>query len=229
VALAEDAVTWATRDTGATKAVPATYAPKTLNLAQLKAIFLCKDTTWGEVGGTAGKPIKVYLPQSGSGTLSFWEKALGLPTSGPLPSCISQAPEENEGTYKGFNSPNAIFIYSVADWIAQKYHSPLPGKKPTAGQNKFGNDIVGYLGLGKIDGISSLTSAKVPTINKAFKATKFTRTIYDIVRWEAAGDHIPANLNRILSRTGYFCANSTATKAIESYGFLPALTCGSVS
>jgi ABC-type phosphate transport system substrate-binding protein len=229
VALAEDAVTWAVRDTGATKTVPATYAPKTLNLAQLKAIFRCTDTTWGEVGGTAGKPIKVYLPQEGSGTLSFWLKALGLPTSGPLPSCISQKPEENEGTYKGFNSPNAIFIYSVGDWIAQKYHSPLPGKKPAAGQNKFGTDNIGYLGLGKIDGVSPITSARVPTINKAFKATHFTRTIYDIVRWEVAGDHIPADLNRILAKTGYFCHNSTATKAIESYGFLPALTCGSVS
>ncbi|WP_300603325.1 hypothetical protein, partial [Trebonia sp.] len=35
VALAEDAVTYATRDTGATKKVPATYAPKSLTAAQL--------------------------------------------------------------------------------------------------------------------------------------------------------------------------------------------------
>jgi ABC-type phosphate transport system substrate-binding protein len=226
VALAEDAVTYATRDTGATKTVPATYAPKSLTLAQLKAIFLCTDTTWGEVGGTAGQPIKVYLPQPGSGTLSFWLKALGITTAG---SCASETLEENQGLSKQFNSPNAIFIYSVADWLAQKYHSPLPGKKPTATQNKFGTDQVGYLGLDKIDGVSPVTTAKVPTINKKFSTTHFTRTIYDIVRWSTAGNHIPADLNRILSRTGYFCADTTATKAIESYGFLPALTCGSIS
>jgi ABC-type phosphate transport system substrate-binding protein len=226
VALAEDAVTYATRDTGATKTVPATYAPKSLTLAQLKAIFTCADTTWGQVGGKAGQPIKAYLPQPGSGTLSFFLKTLGITTAG---SCVNESLEENQGLSKQFNSPNAIFIYSVADWIAQKYHSPLAGHKPTASQNQYGTDQVGYLGLDKIDGVSPLTTAKIPTINKAFSATHFTRTIYDIVRWVAAGDHIPATLNPVLSRTGYFCHNSKATKLIENYGFLPALTCGSVS
>jgi len=226
VALAEDAVTWAVRDTGTTKTVPATYAPKSLTLAQLKAIFLCTDTTWGQVGGTAGQPIKAYLPQTGSGTLSFWLKALGITEAG---TCVNESLEENQGLSKQFNSPNAIFIYSVADWIAQKYRSALPGHKPTAAQNQFGNDQVGYLGLGKIAGVSPITSAKIPSINKAFSETGFTRTIYDIVRWTAKGDHIPATEDKILGHNGYFCADSKATTLIEDYGFLPALTCGSVS
>jgi ABC-type phosphate transport system substrate-binding protein len=226
VALAEDAVTYATRDTGATKTVPATYAPKSLTLAQLKAIFLCTDTTWGEVGGTAGKAIKAYLPQAGSGTLSFFLKVLGITAPG---SCVSQAPEENEGTYAGFNSPNAIFIYSVADWIAQKYRSPLPGHKPTKSQNQFGTDVVGYLGLDKIDGVSPVTSAKIPSINTGFRSTGFTRTIYDIVRYVKGGDHIPTRVNNILGHTGYFCKNAKAKTLIEDYGFLTEATCGSVS
>jgi ABC-type phosphate transport system substrate-binding protein len=226
VALAEDAVTYATRVTGATRAVPASYAPKSLTLAQLKAIFLCTDTTWGQVGGTAGQPIKAYLPQPGSGTLSFFLKTLGITAAG---SCVNESLEENQGLSKQFNSPNAIFIYSVADWIAQKYRSPLPGHKPTKAQNQFGTDVTGYLGLGKIDGISPVTTAKIPSINKAFSATHFTRTIYDIVRYTAAGDHIPATLNPILSRAGYFCHNTKATTLIKDYGFLPALTCGSIS
>ena len=77
--------------------------------------------------------------------------------------------------------------------------------------------------------MSALSVAKVPAINKGFRVTGFTRTLYDIIRYQAKGDHIPANLDRILGRTGYFCHNTTATKAIVSYGFLPALTCGSVS
>ena len=68
VALATDAVTWAVRDTGATKTVPASYAPKSLTLAQLKAIFSCSVTNWKQVGG-GNAPIKAYLPQAGSGTL----------------------------------------------------------------------------------------------------------------------------------------------------------------
>jgi ABC-type phosphate transport system substrate-binding protein len=226
VALAKDAVTYATRDVGATKTVPATYAPKNLSLAQLQGIFLCKYSTWGQVGGTKGQPIKAYLPQPGAATTTFWLKALKITAPG---SCVNQSLEQNQGESKQFNSPNAIFIYSVADWIAQKYHSAAVGKKPTASQNAFGSDQIGYLGLNKIDGISPLTTAKVPVINKGFKVTGFTRTIYDIVRWAKTADHIPAYLERFLSRKGYFCSNPTAVKAIEDYGFLPATTRGSAS
>ena len=108
---------------------------------------------------------------------------------------MNETLEENQGLSTQFNSPNAIFIYSVGDWIAQKYHSPLAGHKPTAAQNKFGTDQVGFLGLGNIDGVSPIINAKVPTINTAFKSTGFTRTLYDIVRY-AGGDHIPADLDR---------------------------------
>ena len=228
VALAEDAVTYATKDTGATKKVPATYAPKNLNLAQLKKIFLCQDTNWKQVGGP-NQPIKAYLPQVGSGTLSFWLKKLGITEPG---SCVNEALEENQGLSKQFNSPNAIFIYSVADWIAQKYHSPLAGKKPTAAQNKFGTDQIGFLGLNKIDGISPITTAKIPTINPAFKATTFTRTIYNIVRYASTPTHIPAALAPLFAskaRHGYVCSNKTAIAAIAAYGFLPTATCGSGS
>jgi len=225
VALATDAVTWAVRDTGATKTVPASYAPKTLTTADLKGIFDCSIRNWSKVGG-ANEPIKAYLPQSGSGTLSFWLKKLGLTAPG---SCAPEILEENQGLSPQFNSPNAIFIYSVADWVAQKYHSPLAGKKATASQNQFGTDQVGFLGLGKINGVAPLTTAKVPTINKAFKATGFTRTIYDIVRYSATADHVPAYLDKFLGHKGYFCANKTAIGLLEDYGFLTTATCGSIS
>jgi ABC-type phosphate transport system substrate-binding protein len=228
VAVAEDAVTYATRDTGATKTVPATYAPKNLSTAQLKKIFLCTDTNWSQVGG-ANQPIKAYLPQAGAATTTFWLKALGITEPG---SCVNQSLEQNQGLSKQFNSPNAIFIYSVADWIAQKYHSAAVGHKPAKSQNEFGSNQTGFLGLNKIDGVSPVTTAKVPTINKAFKSTHFTRTIYDIVRYAKTADHIPAYLDRFFAnkgRKGFICSNPTAIKAIESYGFLPAATCGIAS
>jgi len=225
VAYAEDAVTWSVRDTGATKSVPASYAPKTLTTAQLKGIFNCSITNWKTVGG-ANAPIKAYLPQPGSGTLSFFLKKIGLTAPG---SCAPEILEENQGLSKQFNSPNAIFIYSVADWIAQKYRSPLPGHKPTAAQNQFGTDEVGYLGLGKINGVSPLTAAKIPTINPAFKATGFTRTIYDIVRYASTADHIPPYLEKFLGRKGYLCSNRSAIVYLKDYGFSTVATCGSVS
>ena len=59
VAFAKDAITWAARSA----AKGGTDAPASLNTAQLKAIFTCKDTNWSQVGGKAGA-IKVYLPQA---------------------------------------------------------------------------------------------------------------------------------------------------------------------
>jgi hypothetical protein len=58
---------------------------------------------------------------------------MGIQTLG---SCVSQAPEENEGTYAGFNSPNAIFIWSIGAYVAQKYHSAACGATPTKTQNR---------------------------------------------------------------------------------------------
>jgi ABC-type phosphate transport system substrate-binding protein len=226
VALATDAVTYATRDTGGTKKVPDTYAPKNLSLLQLKKIFTCADTNWKQVGGP-NQPIKAYLPQTSSGTYSFWIKKLGITEQG---TCVNVSLEENQGLSKQFDSPNAIFIYSVGDWIAQKYHSPLPGKAPTAAQNKFGTDEVGFLGLNEIDHISPITAAKIPTINPAFKSTTFTRTLYDIVRYTAkTPGNIPAALVPFFGDKkagGYLCSNPTALAEIVDYGFIPSKTCG---
>jgi ABC-type phosphate transport system substrate-binding protein len=233
VAYAEDAVTWAVRDTGAAKGKPETYAPKSLTVAQLHSIFACTVTNWKQVGG-ANEPIHVYLPQSGSGTLSFWLKALGLTTPGNCANDVKNTLEENQGVSSQFDDPSAIFIYSVADWVAQKYHSAAIGKKPTTTQNQFGSDQVGYLGLGDVKVgstvYSPLTTAKVPTINKAFSATKLTRTIYNIVRYTTeTSDHILSRLEPFLGRKGYICTNKSAVAELQDYGFLPTATCGIAS
>jgi ABC-type phosphate transport system substrate-binding protein len=221
VAFAKDAITWAVRGTKG-----GSDAPKTLDTAQLKSIFACDTKNWDKVGGKAGA-IKVYLPQAGSGTLSTWEKFMGLPTSGPLPSCISQAPEENEGTFKGFNSANAIFIYSIGAYVAQKYHSAACGAKPTRKQNEFGCNDTGYLTLGKIGGVSPLSSAKVPTINPKFPKS-YWRTLYNVVNYATGTkDHISKKLEGIFGSTGYLCKSPAAKKAIVDYGFVVTPLCGS--
>ncbi len=176
VAFAKDAISWSTR----AAAKGGTNAPASLTKAQLVGIFTCKTTNWRQVGGKSGA-IKVYMPQPGSGTLATWEKFMGITT---VRSCVSQAPEENEGTYSGFNNPNAVFLYSVGDWVAQRYHSAKCGTKPKAGQNLFSCDLTDFLTVNKISGISPITSAKVPVINPLFPSTLF-RTVYHVVRWAA--------------------------------------------
>ena len=208
VEFAKDALTWATRSA----AHGGSDAPANLTKAQLQSIFTCKTTNWKAVGGKKGA-IKVYLPQTGSGTLSSWLKFMGINPDN-IPKCISLAPEENEGTYAGFNSPNAVFIYSIADWVAQKYH-----------KNTFGSNVTGVLDINKINKISPITSGKVPTINPHFPAS-FFRTIYNVVR----GTHsIDPRLVSLLGPKGYLCTNAIAKKDIADYGFLPDPRCGNLS
>jgi ABC-type phosphate transport system substrate-binding protein len=224
VAFAKDAITWAARSA----AKGGTDAPASLTTTQLKAIFTCKDTNWKQVGGKSGA-IKVYLPQAGSGTLSTWEKFMGITTPG---ACVSQAPEENEGTYKGFNSPNAIFIWSIGAYVAQKYHSAACGKTPTRAQNLFGCNLTGYIVPEKINGVNPLSSNKVPTINSRFPIS-YWRTVYNVVKyWTGTTDHLSPKDNHIFgskSEKGYICSNKSAQLTIEDYGFVPTGLCGSTS
>ena len=148
--------------------------------------------------------------------------------------------EENEGINPIFkHNKNAIIPFSAGKWVAQAFHSPacatkgcasLKCKKPKKGQNQFGCDVNGVLGL------NSINSTK-PTVGKGAKTTinpKFTpdfiRTLYDVVRYSTTTkDHIPAYLEPFFASKhakvkGFICSNPKS--AIEDYGFLPTPLCG---
>jgi ABC-type phosphate transport system substrate-binding protein len=243
VSLAGDAVTWTDRNT----ASGGTDAPKSLTQAQLVSIFECKDTNWKQVGGTSA-PIQAYLPQTSAATRTFWLTALGNGTAITPGACVSDLPttqdpggtlEENQGNSSIFNSPEAIFIYSIGDYVAQEYHSATctnahctgnPPCTPTASQDTYGCNFTGYLGLGEIKSIKPLTATKVPAINPSFPI-QFQRSLYDVVRYDPkTTDHIPGgesgspgalNLEQFFAASGYFCTNATSKAAIKDYGFLP--------
>ena len=99
VNLAGDAVTWAAQAT--------TNAPATLTQAQLAAIYNCTDTNWSQVGGK-NAPIHAFIPQSGSGTRSFFLSAIGVANPGACVSDVNGTLEENEGVNPALNDPNAI-------------------------------------------------------------------------------------------------------------------------
>ena len=149
-----------------------------------------------------------------------------------LGACVSQAPEENEGTFAGFNSPNAIFIWSIGAYVAQKYHSAACGKAPTKAQNQFGCNLTGFIVPEKISGVNPLSSGKVPTINPKFPAS-YSRTVYNVVKyWTGTADHLSPKDNHIFgskSEKGYLCSNAGAQTLIKDYGFVPTGLCGSTS
>jgi ABC-type phosphate transport system substrate-binding protein len=224
VTLARDAVTYSTQ----TK----TNAPANLTTADLAKIYSCTARTWNQVGGKSHATIQPFLPPTSSSLRTFFLGAIGVTTPG---SCVNSTPEQNEGTNKLLHSPNAIFPYSVADYIAQVFHSAVCGKKPKAGQNAFGCDDHGTLKLNKINGTSpTVGKGARETINTRFSPA-FLHFIYDVVRYSAATrDHIPAGLEPFFASAaakvkGWFCTNKTAKTDIADYGFLNTPLCGSIS
>ena len=149
---------------------------------------------------------------------------MGITTLG---SCVNQAPEENEGTNAVFkNNPNAIFIYSIGAYVAQKYHSAAcSAKVPAKGQNQFGCNLTGALALGKIGGVAPIAAAK---INPSFPAS-YWRTVYNVLRYSKG---TPFNMAKTVapffSRTGFLCS-AKGVPIIQSYGFVVDKACGSVS
>jgi ABC-type phosphate transport system substrate-binding protein len=241
VNLAGDAVTWSTPSAN-------TSAPASLTTAQLNAIYTCTDTNWDQVGG-ANQAIQPFLPQSGSGTLSFWLAAIGVTTPGPCVSNDNNTLEENEGVNPVLNNPGGIFIYSVGDYIAQTQHSAtclnsgctantngvicthIPSK------NQFFCNVHGSESLGEINGVAPISgSGSTETINLSFPST-FDRTLFNVVPYDpATTDHIPGasspvggvNEEPIFGASGYDCGSAGST-LIKAYGFLPLATCGATS
>ncbi|MFE0464996.1 PstS family phosphate ABC transporter substrate-binding protein [Kitasatospora sp. NPDC058965] len=217
VAFAKDAVSWAGNATG--------NAPANLTTADLKAIYTCAKTNWNQITDIAGytgpnATIKAYIPQNGSGTRSFFLKAINGGTgSVTLGSCVqSYTPEENEGTDSVFNDANAVFPYSAAHYIGQ-----LNGHTTTT-------DNKGYLSLRSVDGTNPISSG---ALNATFAGTNYGRVVYNVFRdaeWNGTNTQATA-IQNVFGPLGWICNDTTAGNDISSYGFL-ALdfgVCGSVT
>jgi ABC-type phosphate transport system substrate-binding protein len=236
----QDAVTYSSAST--------TNVPNNLTEAQLAEIFGCTvpaangdpANTWGALlgskakAGSAKTPIDPILPQTGSGTLSFFTGVLGIaqtePTCGTAASLSTDAqPEENEGISKVFLSgkkanPNVIFPFSVGVWLAQEYHSAKCGKKPTKSQNLFGCQENGVLHLDGISGVKPFTGSGAKAVtNKAWRKTAFERELYAV-------EPLPlvSRLQGLLGKKGYFCSKKQAA-VIKNYGFESDPLCGLTS
>ena len=222
VALAKDAITYATNAGG--------NAPANLTTAQLNAIYTCTDTTWNQVGGKGTATIQAFLPQTGSGLRTSFLKEIGVATPG---ACVNSSVQQNEGTDPQFKkNPNSLVPYSVAKYIAQRYHSAKCGSKPTSKQDRFGCDEHGSFVLNDINGTKPTTGTGSKTVINAKFTANFINPIYDVVRWANTKDNIPAYLDGFFGsakRHGWLCSNATAKADLVKYGFLPTPFCGTGS
>jgi ABC-type phosphate transport system substrate-binding protein len=226
VAFARDALTYATR----LPKFGGTDAPGNLTIGDLTAIYLCDPgaRNWKAFGGK-NATIMPFLPQSNSGTRSFFLKAINVTNPG---SCVSDGTgptgsiEENEGTNKLLNNAAAIFPFSVGAYVEQAFHSAKCGVKPTKTQNRFGCNAIGVLGLNRVNGIAPLVATH---INLKLAQSPMGRTLYNIVRFNTVKLPIPGYLRPIFASRalkGYICTSPVAARDISNYGFLPSPTCG---
>ncbi len=223
VAFAKDAVTWSANRT--------TNAPATLSITQLKAIYSCNAAllgtgktgrvTWNEVGGTSTAAVVPVIPQSASGTRSFFLSKIGVTTLGSCVIPTNNSVEENEGInaiFKTTSAVNEVFPYSVAVYLAQSVHNHGAGTQ-------------GNLVLKRINNVAPTTGTGTSTtINPAFP---LSRSVYNVVRDNGTTTHVPTSLQALLgkgSSTGFVCTNAKAKADVTSYGFLPlGANCGSVT
>jgi phosphate transport system substrate-binding protein len=217
-AFAKDAVDWSRYGSACPggDAGPAGCAPTNLTQNQLKGIYLCDQpggvplfTNWSQVGGD-NETIVRYLPQTGSGTLSFFEtRLLGMSSAqqGVLDdsSCAVHPKriEENSGNQVLLGDrAAAINPYSFANWTAQS--------------NGIPSDIRGGALLGNLGGIApSATSIN----NGTFIGRRW---VYNVLKQTSPS--IAAELKFVgvtSSASGYLCVDGGAAQLIISqYGFV---------
>lgn len=174
-----------------------------------------------------------------------------MTTPGPCVNNENSTLQDGDGANPAMQTPEAIFPYSIGQYIGQRYHSATcvnssctPDSKgvvcvPSGAQNPFGCDTHGTMVLKEIDGVAPTTGTGTTTvINRSFPVT-FDRTLYDVVPYDPnTADHIPGgtspvggvNLEKIFGPSGWACTSNTAKTDITHYGFVPlTANCGATS
>ncbi|WUI02376.1 substrate-binding domain-containing protein [Spirillospora sp. NBC_00431] len=211
-AYALDAVSWAHYETSA--------APASLSEAEIQGIYDCTYTNWNQVGGEDA-PIHRYIPQSGSGTRSFF---IGTVLAGAEPSTacgpVTEIQEHDGRAVPTGDRYNAILPYSVAQWVAQA-NNVVDDKRGTVvvghQENAAGvqNPVSGPDGNGKYT-----PDTGIVTEDSEFLGVRYVYNVLD--------SRIPSYGQALRfagqdgSGPGYLCdGNSQVTGILTDYGFSP--------
>ena len=198
IPFARDGVTWAAFEEGGNF-----NAPADLTTAELNSIYTCSVTNWSQVGGDNAE-IEPYLPQSGSGTRSFWLSAIGVTTPG---ACVNQPagmPENDGSAVPAADRPNAILPYSIARWVAQD--------KGTS------EDLRAGATLRQINGTKPLVRNK---LNPDFSPA-FLRQVFNVIKPE---DQASRAFRKVFATDGYICRHAEITQRF-GFGKLSGAACG---
>lgn len=174
--------------------------------------------------------IDLYIPQAGSGTLSFWAGQLGFSSTSP-PSCDHQTIINAGSTYNGQTveehngtavavDPQGYFPFSIAQWLSQSKHSNI--------DRRYG---------AQLQDVNSVA----PIVNGTINANNFpfVREVYNIVQYDEVQPSDTTTYNQALASM-FATSNSSLCQdglTLFNYGFamLPSTnpnlpdTCGSIA
>ena len=212
-----------------------TLAGSTLNpfvnaftLANLTALYNCNTTTVTigattvtfnpNTAGAGEQQIDLYIPQAGSGTLSFWATTLGFSSTSP-PACDHQTilgtttpVEEHDGTAVT-TDPLGYAPFSIAQWISQSNHPSIDRRHSAVLENVNGTfPCTGNSNCAPSGG----------TLNSSFP---ITRNVYNVLQTsQATGTGALAQL--FSGPNSQLCQDIFT---IVAYGFATIPNCGSTA
>ena len=181
----------------------------------LRNIYNCRVTTFSDAGGN-DVTIVPLLPQSGSGTRSYWEGQTGLVDTA-LPTCVTSrnnSVEEHNG--RALTGAGDIMPYSVAQYISQGRYSAITTSVVV---ERRGNAVLGKVGSKS----PFLLSGTTLTLNPSFP---IKRTVYNVVQTSRLAE--TAIASTFVGTTSTVCSGAGQT-IIKSYGFAVASNCGATT
>lgn len=185
----------------------------------LRNIYNCRVTTYVDRGGNT-QTIQPLIPQTGSGTRSYWISTMAIPTGTgtTFPACVSDlgnTVQEHDGRF--LTGLHQIVGYSIAQYIAQGRHTQIT---QTNVQERKGNAVLGRVGT-----VNPFTlSGGTLTLNASFP---IQRQVFNVVETTRLGE--TAIAAALVGPTSTFCT-AAGTAIVQSYGFAPDPTnCGTTT
>ena len=163
--------------------------------------------------------ITPLIPQSGSGTRSFWLSQVGL-TEATLPTCVSSlnnTVEEHSGLK--LTDPGYIVPFSISQYIAQGNHSQLPSQ---VNERRYAAQ------LGSIGGIKPYLISNGAVVQNASFPVK--RLVYNVVATSAITSGSSSfNSGLVSAFVGSSSQVCSQGSIIRAYGFATVGNCGSTT
>ncbi|TFD53464.1 hypothetical protein E3T55_05480 [Cryobacterium frigoriphilum] len=173
----------------------------------LRNIYRCTVTEYSDADFTS-VPIRALLPQTGSGTRSFWLSTLGL-TEDNVVGCatdIGNTVQEHSGAQ--VTGIGDIVPFSIAQYLAQGNHNTLP---TTVAERRY------QVALGSIGGAKPvINNGGVVELNSAFP---ISRNVYNVVATSRLSGTSAADLLLQATFAGTSSTICSNTALIKQYGF----------